>query len=495
MGDTGTQPTQKEGDEESKMGDLSQQTKATPIPGLQVQSPDMMKSINFGSGQQQQQQSIGLGDIAKTAAAILPLFALHTGGRTGYADGGGTGGTNPFGPGMPYGAAAGSPFGAGPSFIPSMQVASQANHPALNFGNPNTKPQGMSTKDLMSGVQTIGKLYKDNKQKQDDYAQDAQQDAEDGGSGADYGWAEGGDALGGRIDQPSPYQAFQEGGDVSDFGSRWDAAIKPEDPRRALGLGLMGQGVGYQLGDAPGLVSQRASDREAMEDANRQRGLNLLRQGQGQPTGPQGPQGPRLVSSQLATKSDPQLAAQVPKRLPMQMPDNAVPPPAVRQVPPAPARQPDADQPFKPTPVDVSRIEQFHGVPYPTLNSERGPSRRLAMNPWLALANAGFGMAAGTSPYALTNIGAGAQQGIKTLQEQRKELSTEEGINARARQLGLMGEQLRLKYTEMTPHEQADVYYKQQALEQGKWQPFYDQQGQGWFVKPGEKAIPMGVPE
>src|SRR3974390_1108576 len=159
MGDTGTQPTQKEGDEESQMGDLSQQTKATPIPGLQVQSPDMMKSINFGSGQQQQRQGFGLGDIAKTAAAILPLFALQTGGRTGYADGGGAGGTNPFGPGMPYGAAAGSPFGAGTSFIPSMQVASQANHPALNFGSPKTQQQGMSTKDLMSGVQTIGKLY------------------------------------------------------------------------------------------------------------------------------------------------------------------------------------------------------------------------------------------------------------------------------------------------------------------------------------------------
>jgi hypothetical protein len=34
--------------------------------------------------------------------------------------------------------------------------------------------------------------------------------------------------------------------------------------------------------------------------------------------------------------------------------------------------------------------------------------------PWLALAEAGFGMAAGTSPFALTNIGAGAQMGLKS---------------------------------------------------------------------------------
>jgi hypothetical protein len=483
MGDTGTQPTQKEGDEEQRMGDLSGQTTKSPIPGLQVQSPNMMKGMQFSSPQQQ--QGIGLGDIAKTAAAILPLFALQTGGRTGYADGGGAGGTNPFGPGMPYGAAAGSPFGAGTSFIPSMQVASQANHPALNFGNPNTKPQGMSTKDLMSGVQTIGKLYKDNRQKQDDYAQDAQQDAEEGGSGADYGWAEGGDALGGRIDQASPYQAFQEGGDVSDFGSRWDAVIKPDDPRRALGLGLMRQGVGYQLGDAPGLVSQRASDREAMEDANRQRGLNLLRQGQ-----PAGPQGPQLVSSQLATKSDPTLAAQVPKRIPVTGGvDYAQPPasPQGRQVPPAPTRPPDEDQPFKPTPVDVSRIEQFHGVPYPNLNSERDVSRRLAMNPWLALANAGFGMAAGTSPYALTNVGAGAQQGIKTLQEQRKELATEEGINARARQLGMDAEKLRLNYTQMTPYQQSQIDIQRQQLEQQGWQKSEFLDGTIAYTKPGSE--------
>lgn len=41
------------------------------------------------------------------------------------------------------------------------------------------------------------------------------------------------------------------------------------------------------------------------------------------------------------------------------------------------------------------------------------------INPWLALAAAGFGIAAGRSPYALQNIGTGALEGIKTYQALR----------------------------------------------------------------------------
>ena len=42
-------------------------------------------------------------------------------------------------------------------------------------------------------------------------------------------------------------------------------------------------------------------------------------------------------------------------------------------------------------------------------------------NPWLALANAGFAMAAGRSPNALENIGAGAQVGMKNYGDQQKQ--------------------------------------------------------------------------
>jgi len=133
-------------------------------------------------------------------------------------------------------------------------------------------------------------------------------------------------------------------------------------------------------------------------------------------------------------------------------------------------------------------------VPYPDVNPARDPSRRLAMNPWLALASAGFGIAGGTSPYGITNVGQGAQQGIKTLFEQRKELASEEAINQRARQLSFEVERERLRQTGLTPAEQVRARQAQETLEQAKWTPFYDQEGNGWFVKPGEKAIPMGLP-
>ena len=42
--------------------------------------------------------------------------------------------------------------------------------------------------------------------------------------------------------------------------------------------------------------------------------------------------------------------------------------------------------------------------------------------PWMALANAGFGMMAGPSQFAMQNIGAGAQQGLASLTEQQKDM-------------------------------------------------------------------------
>ncbi len=52
--------------------------------------------------------------------------------------------------------------------------------------------------------------------------------------------------------------------------------------------------------------------------------------------------------------------------------------------------------------------------------SDAGTSRfqTAAADPWLALAEAGFGMAAGKSPHALENIGAGGEQGIKSFVQQ-----------------------------------------------------------------------------
>ena len=47
------------------------------------------------------------------------------------------------------------------------------------------------------------------------------------------------------------------------------------------------------------------------------------------------------------------------------------------------------------------------------------------MNKWLAIMQAGFGMMGGQSPYALTNIGKGAEQGISTYGALRKQTADE----------------------------------------------------------------------
>lgn len=50
---------------------------------------------------------------------------------------------------------------------------------------------------------------------------------------------------------------------------------------------------------------------------------------------------------------------------------------------------------------------------------------RAQADPWLALAEAGFGMAAGKSPHALENIGAGANEGVKRYIQQKQEANKE----------------------------------------------------------------------
>ena len=45
------------------------------------------------------------------------------------------------------------------------------------------------------------------------------------------------------------------------------------------------------------------------------------------------------------------------------------------------------------------------------------------MAPWMALAQAGFGMAAGKSPFALQNIGEGAMAGLKSYSEAQDKMA------------------------------------------------------------------------
>jgi hypothetical protein len=80
-------------------------------------------------------------------------------------------------------------------------------------------------------------------------------------------------------------------------------------------------------------------------------------------------------------------------------------------------------------------------APYPDLDHGNNFSRNISRSPWLALMNAGFGMMAGSSPYAGINIGKGLLAGTETLTKQREADKGEEEVNQRARQLALTAQQ------------------------------------------------------
>lgn len=107
-------------------------------------------------------------------------------------------------------------------------------------------------------------------------------------------------------------------------------------------------------------------------------------------------------------------------------------------------------------------------VPYNDLEPTKDISRGFAKSPWLALMNAGFGMMAGTSPFAGVNIGKGLQEGVKTLESQRKEGREEESVNQRAKQLALEADKHLRQYTQLTPAAAATIenQKKQRELEE-----------------------------
>lgn len=72
-----------------------------------------------------------------------------------------------------------------------------------------------------------------------------------------------------------------------------------------------------------------------------------------------------------------------------------------------------------------------HDTGSPVSNASRFHTAQA--DPWLALAEAGFGMAAGKSPHALENIGAGAEQGVKTY-VQEKQQANQQNLNADIKQ-------------------------------------------------------------
>lgn len=142
------------------------------------------------------------------------------------------------------------------------------------------------------------------------------------------------------------------------------------------------------------------------------------------------------------------------------------------------------------TPSDYDLNEIAQGDQPSSSSSSQQPATVKA-DPWMSLATAGFGMAAGNSPSALQNLGAGALAGIKNYGEQQKEADAVNSANAqsfdRRRQqdntnayqqgeLGVSKQNADSKAEEL--HMLAQKYAKDAAQEgQGEWEIQKDANG------------------
>jgi hypothetical protein len=257
-------------------------------------------------------------------------------------------------------------------------------------------------------------------------------------------------SRGGAVDNPfEAYYAgghYQSGGDVDvSFDDRFDPVYRPDDPRRAAGLeALKNDANGIRVSNEPVPLPRPRPDLPAPEGTE-------ITSGPGSQEAPyrlDGKYQPSLL------RADGTSMAAGPARVPIT----------------GGTKNPEEEEapPFRPTAPDMSSTRQaLNGpVPYPDLNQTTDKSRSFAKSPWLALMAAGFGMMGGTSPYAAVNIGKGALEGVKTLEEQRKELQSEEAVNQRARQLALEAQKHVDDFTKMRPYQQAEVDIAQKKLKQ-----------------------------
>lgn len=118
-------------------------------------------------------------------------------------------------------------------------------------------------------------------------------------------------------------------------------------------------------------------------------------------------------------------------------------------------------------PQDVSARSRTPAAP-----SEGGSSRDsgFAGSPWAALMAAGLGIAGGTSPFPMVNIGQGGMQGLKMLETQRAASQKDETIDQATRRLDLEAKHHEDQFTRMTPYQQETLaaHKSQTALAENK---------------------------
>lgn len=161
--------------------------------------------------------------------------------------------------------------------------------------------------------------------------------------------------------------------------------------------------------------------------------------------------------------------------------DDAVPLPRARaDNPPVMAQGDDADASPSPAQAAAAAVDSAPAAAAQALNPYSAPAaadpdediaQSFAKSPWLALTTAGLGIAAGTSPFALSNIGSGAMQGVKTLEEQRSAKQKDKTIEQAAKRLEQEAKFHEDQYSKMTPYQKGELELRKEAATYTQMQP------------------------
>lgn len=105
-------------------------------------------------------------------------------------------------------------------------------------------------------------------------------------------------------------------------------------------------------------------------------------------------------------------------------------------------------------------------MPYPDA-LQRDWGQQAVRSPWMALVQAGAAMASTPGPLGVS-IAKGLQAGASSLQDQRKELRSEQQLNDKAKELYQKAKDHLDKYNKMTPYERASIALRNRELDQSE---------------------------
>ena len=117
-------------------------------------------------------------------------------------------------------------------------------------------------------------------------------------------------------------------------------------------------------------------------------------------------------------------------------------------------------------------------MPYPDA-TQRDWGQRATRSPWMSLVHAGAAMMSTPGTFGEA-LGAGLKAGAKSVEEQRKDLRSEEEINNKARTLYQSARQHLDQYTKMTPYQREALRLRNKGLDQE------DREGTALDFKPSE---------